>query len=232
MFLKGGNVSITVFGIFIIIFLIILEILCILFKLTGLTDEKARFQVISIITGTGFTTKESELITQHKTRRRLAQYVMVLGYIGLATFISFTANIINDIIMKNLSISDIVFMVVLFLAIFYMLRHPRLVNFLDNSIERIILRGRGSNISRKNYYKLLSRKHGYGIYNIFIDEESFLVGKSILESELKDMEIQVLYIDKGDKYISFPKPSDIVEARDNVTVYGKVENIVRVFKIR
>lgn len=38
--------TIVFFIIFMLIFLILVEILCILFKLTGLTDEKARFQVI------------------------------------------------------------------------------------------------------------------------------------------------------------------------------------------
>jgi Trk-type K+ transport system membrane component len=49
----------------IVIFLIVVEVITVLFKLTGLSEEKARFQVISLLTGSGFTTKEAELITQH-----------------------------------------------------------------------------------------------------------------------------------------------------------------------
>jgi hypothetical protein len=84
------------YGLLFTIFLIIIEIICVLFRLTGLPEDKARFQVISILMGTGFTTRESELITQHPTRRKLAQTVMILGYVGLAVLISFLANVIQN----------------------------------------------------------------------------------------------------------------------------------------
>ena len=83
----------------IVIFLIIIEVITVLFKLTGLSEEKARFQVISLLTGSGFTTRESELITQHPSRRRLAQLLMITGYVGFLTGISFLV----DIIRKSLS---------------------------------------------------------------------------------------------------------------------------------
>lgn len=220
------------FASFIFVFLIIIEILTILFKLTGLTDEKARFQVISIITSTGFTTKESELITQHKKRRVLAQYVMVIGYLGWATIISFIATIINDVLMKTFSFTDALVIIVCLLGIFCLLRYNRGIICLDNIIERIILKTRSSHISKRNIYTMLSRKHGYGIYNIFIEEGSFLIGKSIIESSLKSNEIQILNVDKGDEFISFPLPSYVFEERDSVMVYGKVENILHLFKIR
>ena len=35
--------------------------------------EKARFQVISLLTGTGFTTRESEIVLSTRRRRRLAR---------------------------------------------------------------------------------------------------------------------------------------------------------------
>ncbi len=47
-----------------------------LFMLTGLPERKARFQVISILTNTGFTTGESEVITSSRRRRRLASRMM------------------------------------------------------------------------------------------------------------------------------------------------------------
>ena len=197
--------TIVFFMIFILIFLILVEILCILFKLTGLTDEKARFQVISLITSTGFTTKESELIVNHKTRRRLAQYVMILGYVGMATIVSFMAQIISDILLKKFSTIDIIIFTIALVAVFYFLKHPKIGQCLDNFIEKIIVRNQNKAMSKRTFWTLIKRKHGYGIYNIFIDENSFLVGKSILESNLRENEIQILNIDKGNEFISFPR---------------------------
>ena len=70
--------------IILIILALIVEVLSIALKVTGLDIDKARFQVISIITHTGFTTRESELITQHPTRRRIAMGLMVISYVGAA----------------------------------------------------------------------------------------------------------------------------------------------------
>lgn len=75
------------FLIFTAFFIITVEVFTILFQLTGLSRSKALFQVISIITSTGFTTKESEIITFDDTRRKLAQYLMVFSYISTLLYI-------------------------------------------------------------------------------------------------------------------------------------------------
>ncbi|MDO4535256.1 MAG: TrkA C-terminal domain-containing protein [Clostridium perfringens] len=224
--------TIVFFMIFMLIFLILVEILCILFKLTGLTDEKARFQVISLITSTGFTTKESELIVNHKTRRRLAEYVMILGYVGMATIVSFMAKIISDILLKKFSTFDIGIFIMALVVVFYFLKHPKIVQCLDSFIEKVIIKNQNRSMSKKTLWTLIKRKHGYGIYNIFIDENSLLVGKSILECNLRENEIQILNIDKGNEFIGCPNTEQIIEISDNLTVYGKVENIIKIFKIK
>ena len=45
------------------IYLLAIEIFSVAFKLTGLATNKIKLQVASLFTGTGFTTSESELIT-------------------------------------------------------------------------------------------------------------------------------------------------------------------------
>ena len=55
--------------IYFIIITAVTEIFVILFRLTELKLEVSRFQVISLMTGTGFTTGESELILGHPESR-------------------------------------------------------------------------------------------------------------------------------------------------------------------
>lgn len=57
--------------VYITIILVVIEINTVLFTFAGLKKNFARFQVISMHTGTGFTTGESELIIDHPIRRRL-----------------------------------------------------------------------------------------------------------------------------------------------------------------
>jgi len=52
-------------------------------RLTGLPDIVARFQNLSAVTGTGFTTREPELIVNYPIARRVLTAVMVIGNLGL-----------------------------------------------------------------------------------------------------------------------------------------------------
>ncbi len=52
---------------------------------TGLPDSVARFQSISALSGTGFTTREAELIVNYPIRRKIVTGLMLLGNLGLAS---------------------------------------------------------------------------------------------------------------------------------------------------
>ena len=105
-------VLVLTFILFLMIFLIIVDFFAILFRLTGVPIEKARFQVTSLLTGTGFTTKESEIIVQHPTRRKLAIWLMGFSYASTATIISFAVNIITSSVIDVGSIAVIVLFIV------------------------------------------------------------------------------------------------------------------------
>lgn len=69
----------------------IVRIASVAMRLTGLPETVARFQCLSALTGTGFTTGESEMIVNYPIRRRILVALMILGNLGLisigATFI-------------------------------------------------------------------------------------------------------------------------------------------------
>ena len=84
--------SLILFALFIIVYIVISDIITIFFRLTGMTEEKARFQVISLLTNSGFTTRESEAVVSNKIRRRLARATMLFGYAFTVTIVSTTVN--------------------------------------------------------------------------------------------------------------------------------------------
>ena len=57
-------------------------------RLTGLPENIARFQCVSALTGTGFTTHEAEMIVNYPIRRRIVIVLMVLGNLGLISIAS------------------------------------------------------------------------------------------------------------------------------------------------
>ncbi|WP_237737334.1 TrkA C-terminal domain-containing protein [Clostridium carboxidivorans] len=192
-----------------------------------MSEEKSRFQVISLLTGSGFTTKEAELITQHPTRRRLAQILMILGYVGFLTGISFLV----DIIKHSMSIKNLPILIIFFIFMWLILREKLLIGYLDNLIEKIILKKYSKYKSPTKMYKLVTRAKGYGVYNIVIDENSGLVGVALKDSNLKPRNMIILNIDKGNQFIGFPKRDYVLEKGDNILLYGKVEEILKTFHL-
>ena len=86
-------ISLLLFSFIILIYFVITELFTFFFRFTGLPAEKARFQVISLLTGTGFTTRESEMILSSRRRRRLARVTMLFGYVFNITIVSAFINV-------------------------------------------------------------------------------------------------------------------------------------------
>ena len=85
--------AMLLFSFFFFLYWVIAELFTFFFRLTGLPAEKARFQVISLLTGTGFTTRESEIIMASRLRRRLARITMLFGYVFNVTIVSALVNV-------------------------------------------------------------------------------------------------------------------------------------------
>lgn len=90
--MKGHVMNIVLFVIVLVVSFIAVRIGAIAFQLTGLEWSTAKFQALSCFTSTGFTTKEAELITGDKQRRRIASVLIVFGHAGLVTMIATLAN--------------------------------------------------------------------------------------------------------------------------------------------
>lgn len=219
-------VLILTFTLFMTIFLLVIDFFSILFRLTGMPIRKARFQVISLLTSTGFTTKESEMIVQNPVRRRLASWLMVISYVSTATFISFFVRMLSD------KVASIGFFAVAisFVIVVFVVHKSSLLEKIESKIESKVLKSKIWEKLNEKHLTLITNTRGYGIYEIYLSKESKLIGKSIIDSGLKDLEIEVLNIDKGDVFVKFPTPDYVFEVYDNITVYGNLKNIRSEFK--
>ncbi|QDY45062.1 hypothetical protein FK545_04780 [Planococcus glaciei] len=102
-----------------VIMWLVIEIAVVLFAATGLQKPIARYQVISMLTATGFTTDESSLIIDHPIRRRISAAVILFGYFSLAVMISSIASVLSNDLRTNL----LAVVIVVFLAIWLFLKN-------------------------------------------------------------------------------------------------------------
>ena len=57
-------------------------------RLTGLPEQNARFQAMSALTGTGYTTTEAEMIVNYPIRRKIITWLMIFGNLGIVSVLS------------------------------------------------------------------------------------------------------------------------------------------------
>lgn len=215
--------SLILFAVILAIIWLIVEIVSILFKSTGMDLYKARFQTISIITHTGFTTRESELVVQHPMRRKIASFLMVVSYLAQITLISVLLNILISDVDALLSIGVVVSVALVFFIL--LTRTKFLSSRIDRFIEKIIEK-RILHSTRKNpMSRVMKTGAEYGIYEIVVDEGGGLDGIALKDAGLKKDFIQVLKIEKGNESINFPGPDQIMNMGDKLIVYGQIKSI-------
>jgi hypothetical protein len=227
--------ALLLFSLIILIYYVITELFTFFFRFTGLPAEKARFQVISLLTGTGFTTRESEIILASRRRRRLARVTMLFGYVFNVTIVSALINVF--ISMSDVQVGHQIVGILIPLGtvalIFACMRVPA-------------IHARGEDILRRLADRSFDRKETFNAVLLvdYISSESIAQvtlrhipeeynGKSLAETNLRaDTGIMVMLVErKGSK--PMPAQADTVfEIGDKLTVFGNYKMICKAFHAR
>ncbi|MGL4866799.1 MAG: TrkA C-terminal domain-containing protein [Cetobacterium sp.] len=213
-------------------YLLICEIFTILFRLTGLTEETARFQVISMLTTCGFTTVESELITSSRKRKKLAFITILFGYIFSVTIVSMVINFFTRLNDENSLqiILKAILAVIFIIIIWYILLK---VNFVKTRFDKII-----SKIGIKAIFK--NQDNPIMVLGIFKSEVIAEVTitnlpEELLNTKLKNSHIrsfynlQILTVIKPDDSSNPVTGDTILETHDKIIVFGAIKNIKNLF---
>jgi len=131
--------ALVLFSLIILLYWVITEMFTFFFRLTGLPAEKARFQVISLLTGTGFTTRESEIVLSSRHRRRLARITMLFGYVFNVTILTAFINVFLTMKLAQAGHRFGVFLIPLgtIALIFIFMRVPRIHAWTDHLLGRL-----------------------------------------------------------------------------------------------
>ncbi len=225
--------ALTLFSIVILIYWVISELFAMLFRFTGLPDEKARFQVISLLTGCGFTTHESELLLTTKSRRRLARITMLFGFVFNITIVSTMVNVlfsINLTVISNL-FSILIPMIVVTIIIVFM-RVPKVRAWGDRVIERIA--GKLAHRETGNSVLLLDYLGEDSIAQVkIVDVPEAFRDKTLAEMGLKGKHnILVMLIEKPGKKPVAANAKTIFGPGDKITVFGDYKTVCNAFEAK
>jgi hypothetical protein len=133
-------VALSLFSLIILVYWVITELFTILFRFSGLPDERARFQVISLLTGCGFTTRESEMVLASRQRRRLARITMLFGYVFNITIVSAFINVFLSLKISQMGhyYAGLLIPVAVAAIIFVFMRFPSVRAWGDGVLERVL----------------------------------------------------------------------------------------------
>ncbi len=225
------NIIFLLFFIVIMLYVIFVDIFTILFRLTGLSEEKARFQVISLLTNSGFTTNESEIIASAKIRRKLAKTIMLFGYAFTATIVSSIVSILVSLNSYEVSYSfyRLLLLLIIFIAFILIRQLPFVKNHFDTLIEKFYLKYIIK--ERINPLTLIEDYKTQIIASIFInDVPPLLIDKTLAETNIKKLHnILILLIKRADGTILFADADTVIKKYDHVILMGNPNNIHLLF---
>lgn len=204
---------------FILVLIIIMELSAIALKITGMDMHKARFQALSALVTVGYTTSESELVVQHPARRRIIMVLMILGYLGTATIVTMLISILrHPITLIQVGIA----IVIILLPISLMSSNKFRTSF-DKGVERTL--SRHKMLQKRSVEEVLRLDRKYGVAEVILESDSFLVGKTIAESRVRDLDIFILAIERQDSFIHSPRGNQILNEGDRLVSYGQLSSI-------
>ena len=224
----------SLFGAIILIYWIILELFTMMFRVAGLPDDKARFQVLSLLTGAGFTTRESEMLLSSKGRRKLAQITMLFGYVFNVTIVSAFVNVFLSLKLNQI---DNFFMGVLIpLGVAALIIVLMRVRFIRKRIDRAFekLAGRIMHQEGVNTILLMDYIGKDSIAQVSLKEvPAELEGKTLAESGLKTKHnILVMLVERGGLRVEAANAGTIFAPGDKLTVFGQYKTISNVFNAK
>ncbi len=224
--------ALLLFSLVILFYWVIAELFTFFFRFTGLPAEKARFQVISLLTGTGFTTRESEIILSSRRRRRLARITMLFGYVFNLTIVSAFINLFFSMkrVQAEHQLSALLIPLGAVALIFVCMRVPKIHAWGDDLFVRVADRV----FDRKetfNAVMMVDNIRSESIAQVtlrHIPEE--YQGISLAQTQLRaETGILVMLVErKGDKPVP-ARAETVFEVGDRLTVFGDYQTICRTF---
>lgn len=217
---------------FILIYILLIKIFTTLLRLTGVTNAKAKFQAISLISNTGFTTNEAEIITTSKARRNIAIAAMISGHVFSVVIVSLIINLISVFSMQELKSNyvNIILVFVGFFAIFIIFKIPFIKKGYEKLLEKFAMKIMGTS-QHENLIALLDNYGKESVAEVTINRlPTIMKDKCLNDINLRDLyKINVLSVRRKGRALAVDKNTMLQEG-DILILYGLHQNIIDLFK--
>jgi hypothetical protein len=214
--------SVVLLVVFISTSYLIVRVGAIALEMTGMERSRARFQALSAFSGTGFTTREAELVVTHPRRRKIVTYLMILGNAGIVSVIATFVLSLRQTGTFRPSLNLAIIAASLF-VLYRVASHQKLAKRLTQKI-RETLREK-LHFEKVHVEELLHQSDGYGIASILVGRRSKVAGLTLSKSGFKEKDLMILSVERDEEMIPVPKAQTKIRLGDRLICYGKLENL-------
>lgn len=216
--------QVIVMLVFLAVWLLILWIGSIALEAAGMERGKARFQALSALTGTGFTTSQAELIVEHPKRRQIITYLIFFGNTGIVAFIILLVLYTRaGLTPPSIFLISLTTGVLLAIGLAFWLG---LVDKLTNVILRITEKDR--DVSLVMIKKIFHQAGEYAMVRLIIGKQASIAGLKLKDSGFQEHDISLLAIEREDTTLSHPQPEEKLLSGDCLLCYGKLAEIEKI----
>jgi len=214
--------SVVLLIVFVCVSYLIVRIGAIALEMTGMERARARFQALSAFSGTGFTTREAELVVTHPRRRKIVTYLMILGNAGIVSVIATFVLSLKQTGTFRPSINLVIIAGSLFI-LYRIASHQQFAKKLTSKIRQTLREK--LHFQKVHVEELLQQSDGYGIASILVGRRSKVAGLTLSESGFKEKDLMILSVERDEEMIPVPKAQTKIRVGDRLICYGKLENL-------
>jgi len=192
-------------------------------RLTGMDARRADFQALSAVTGTGFTTREAELVMADPRRRRIVSALMIFGNVVLVTLVGLMVGSFAGA-REQYEVPLYALVLVIGVYVVYRVLTARgVVRRWDRWVdERLRKRLR---LKEHPFAEMLTLAPGYGVAELRVEASSPFAGKTLARSGFREAGLLVLAIRREERVMPTPAAEDIIRSGDTVICYGDLERM-------
>lgn len=230
------SVNLTLFVVLVLlaVYLVFIEIFTIIFMMTGLSHTRSVFQVISLLTNSGFTTNESEIIVSSRKRRKIAIFIMSFGnFFNVLLFSALVNAAVNLYKEKTFNYMQAVISVVVFIIVVITYKKLPIIRV---GFDRLIKKVANKMMFdvHSNPLLILDNFHNFCIAEVkLLEVPELLKDKTIFESKISNnYGIRILLIKRGEEHIGDIKDTNRVMVMDRIIIFGPLKSIMEVFNVR
>lgn len=196
-------------------------------QLTGVESEVARFQALSALTGTGFTTTEAERVVRYRARRRIITVLIIVGNAGLITIIgtmivSFAQVTGYAALFIRLGIL-IAGILVLYRLIVASKVGNRVITWLLKPLMKRAL------MSVPEVEEIFNVEKDWGVNLITVKGRSKNIGLSLADVTAEE-DMEILAIDRTESTLTQPRSGDKILEGDRLLVYASRKALKRLLE--